>query len=63
MESTNENILEAFDVGDVYFTVNALNEADAEHQVVQFMRIAVREYGKEYGIIDYDFTDDKNPSI
>lgn len=63
MESTSEicTTLEPYDIGDLYFTINASNAANAEHQLIQFLRIATREYGKEYGILDYDFIED--PSI
>ena len=40
-QSTEEVIYQEFTVGDLFFGVKAINEADAEHQVINFLGIVL----------------------
>jgi len=46
-----------YDIGNIKFKVIADNTEDAEHQVIHFLRQAFREYGRLYGLEDYEWTD------
>ena len=46
--------MKQFDIP-ISFAVQSTNEGRAENHLADFLRQAVREYGVEYGIVDFEY--------